>query len=143
MSHFTPWSALLGGILIGLASGLLLLSSGQIAGISGILAGALTRPARAATWRWAFLAGMLLAGFALARLWPARFSLQGLPSAGGAALAGLLVGVGTRLGSGCTSGHGVCGIARRSPRSLVATLTFMLTGAVTVFLLKHWFGAGT
>jgi uncharacterized membrane protein YedE/YeeE len=141
MSHFTPWPSLAGGIVIGVASGLLLLSSGQIAGISGILAGALTRPARGASWRWAFLAGMLLAGLGLARLWPARFSLPGLPSLGLAGLAGLLVGVGTRLGNGCTSGHGVCGIARRSPRSLVATLTFIITGAVTVFVLRRWFGA--
>lgn len=139
MSHFTPWSALLGGMLIGLASGLLLLSSGQIAGISGILGGALTRPAHGSTWRWAFLAGMLLMGALLQQLWPARFSLAGLPSWGVSAFAGLLVGVGTRLGNGCTSGHGVCGIARRSPRSLVATLTFIFTGAVTVFLLR-WSG---
>jgi uncharacterized protein len=140
MSSFTPWSALFGGTLIGLASGLLLLSSGQIAGISGILGGALARPARGATWRWAFLAGMLCAGAVLAWLWPARFTLSGLPSWGLAAGAGLLVGVGTRLGSGCTSGHGVCGIARRSPRSLVATLMFIFTGALTVFVLKHWGG---
>jgi len=140
MSHFTPWSALLGGILIGFASGLLLLSSGQIAGISGILGGALTRASKGATWRWAFLAGMLVMGLALAQLWPARFSLSGLPSWGSTVLAGLLVGVGTRLGNGCTSGHGVCGIARRSPRSLVATMTFMLTGALTVFVLRRWFG---
>jgi uncharacterized protein len=140
MSHFTPWSALLGGVLIGLASGLLLSSSGQIAGISGILGGALARPARGASWRWAFLAGMLLAGVALARLWPARFSLAGLPGWGPTVLAGLLVGAGSRLGSGCTSGHGVCGIARRSPRSLVATPTFVLTGALTVLLVRRWGG---
>ena len=143
MSDFTPGASLAGGLVIGLASGLLLLSSGQIAGISGILGGAFTRPARGASWRWAFLAGMFLAGLALARVWPERFSLIGLPSMGRAALAGLLVGVGSQLGSGCTSGHGVCGIARRSPRSLVATLTFIFTGAVTVFVLRHWFGAAT
>jgi uncharacterized membrane protein YedE/YeeE len=141
MNHFTPISALMGGVIIGLASGLLLLSSGQIAGISGILGGALAPRARAASWRWAFLAGMLVAGAALARLWPARFSLEGLPGWGTTLLAGLLVGIGSRLGNGCTSGHGVCGIARRSPRSLVATLTFVLTGALTVLLLRWWGGA--
>jgi len=143
MSHFTPWSALIGGLLIGLASGLLLLSSGQIAGISGILAGALARPARGASWRWSFLAGMLLCGAVLAQLWPARFTLEGLPGWRTAGLAGLLVGAGSRLGSGCTSGHGVCGIARRSPRSLVATATFMFTGAVTVFVIARWLGGAS
>src|SRR5262245_61837559 len=105
MSQFTPVSALTGGVMIGLARGLLLLSSGRIAGISGILGGALAAPARAASWRWAFLAGMLCAGTALARLWPARFSLEGLPGGGTTLLAGLLVGIGSRLGNGCTSGH--------------------------------------
>lgn len=140
MTDFTPWSSLLGGVLIGLASGLLLLSSGQIAGISGILGGALARPSQGASWRWAFLAGMLLTGVVLARTWSERFSLAGVPGWGLTVLAGLLVGIGTRLGNGCTSGHGVCGISRGSPRSLAATLTFIATGAATVFLLGRWGG---
>lgn len=137
MNHFTPVSALAGGVIIGLASGLLLLSSGQIAGISGILGGTLAPPARAAGWRWAFLLGMLAAGASLARLWPARFSLEGLPGWSATVLAGLLVGIGSRLGNGCTSGHGVCGLARGSRRSLAATLTFVSSGAVAVLLLRR------
>jgi uncharacterized protein len=140
MHDFTPFSSLFGGILIGLASGLLLLSSGQIAGISGIVGGVLSRPTRAGSWRWSFLSGMLLTALASYALWPARFALTGLPSAAWVALAGLFVGVGSVLSNGCTSGHGVCGIARWSPRSLVATFTFMLTGALTVFLLNRWTG---
>ena len=112
MHDFTPLSSLFGGILIGLASGLLLLSSGQIAGISGIVGGVLTRPTRAGAWRWSFLAGMLLTALASHARWPDRFALTGLPSAAWGALAGLCVGIGSGLGNGCTSGHGVCGIAR-------------------------------
>lgn len=134
--HFTPWSALLGGILIGLATGLLLLANGRVAGISGILGG-LLRPARGdLAWRGAFLVGLFVAPLvwlAAGTMPPAQIdhSLRVL------ALSGLLVGIGTRFGSGCTSGHGVCGIARWSPRSLVATVCFFLAGAVTVFVTRH------
>lgn len=127
--------SLAGGVLIGLASWLLLASLGRVAGISGITAGALV-PARGdAAWRWAFVAGLVLAG-ALAAGWLQTPATAQRPLAlllG----AGLLVGFGTVLGSGCTSGHGVCGLGRRSLNSLVATLVFMATGAATVFVAAY------
>ena len=137
---FTPWSALVGGGLIGAAAGLLLLFNGRIAGISGVLGG-LLRPLALGdgAWRVAFVAGLLLAplvylGFAA---WPAVVVDA---SWGTLVLAGLLVGVGTRYGAGCTSGHGVCGISRLSPRSLVATACFMAAGFATVSVLRHLLG---
>jgi uncharacterized membrane protein YedE/YeeE len=134
--HFTPWTALAGGLLIGLAASAFVLLNGRIAGISGILGG-LLRPAQGdVAWRVAFLAGLVGA--------PLVYALfSALPEAridagdGKLVVAGLLVGLGTRYGSGCTSGHGVCGLSRLSPRSLVATGTFMLAGFVTVFVLRH------
>jgi uncharacterized membrane protein YedE/YeeE len=135
-AHFTPWASLAGGALIGLAAALLVLFNGRIAGISGILGGLLPWPKGDTTWRLAFLAG--LAGAPLVYV-----LLQPLPEvqsdAGTAVLvaAGLLVGVGTRYGSGCTSGHGVCGISRLSPRSLAATAAFMAAGFVTVYVVRH------
>ena len=132
---FAPWPALAGGVLLGAAAVLLLLVNGRIAGVSGIL-GSLLRPAHAAPWQFAFVAGLLLA--------PATWGLFGsLPpmqiDAGWAELvaAGLLVGLGTGYASGCTSGHGVCGLSRLSPRSLVATLCFMGTGFATVYVARH------
>ena len=133
---FTPWSALAGGVLIGLAAAMFLLLNGRIAGISGIVGG-LLRPVRGdIAWRAAFVAGLLAA--------PAVYLLFAeLPritidaGTGALAVAGLLVGIGTRYGSGCTSGHGVCGLSRLSPRSLVATLAFMGAGFATVFVLRH------
>ncbi len=134
--QFTPWSALLGGALIGLAASVFVLMNGRVAGISGILGGLLT-PARGDIgWRLAFLAGLVGAPLAFVAVAP-------LPAvqvdAGYASLivAGLLVGIGTRCGSGCTSGHGVCGLSRLSLRSLVATLLFMGAGIATVFVLRH------
>ena len=134
---FTPVASLLGGVLVGVASGLLWLCNGQIAGISGIVGGLLGRFGPGTAWRVAFVAGMLLTAIALQAAWPGAFALAGLPSLGVTALAGLLVGLGTRLGNGCTSGHGVCGIGRGSARSLVATLIFVLTGVLTVFVMKQ------
>jgi len=135
-AHFTPWTALIGGMLIGLAVSLFILLSGRIAGISGILGG-LLRPARGdVAWRLLFLAGIVLVPFA----WSLISTLPEVRiDAGGATLllAGLLVGIGTRYGAGCTSGHGVCGVARLSPRSIVATATFVATGFLTVWLLRH------
>lgn len=138
--HVTPWRSLAGGALIGLAAAILVVANGRIAGISGILGG-LLRPARNDwAWRVAFVAGLLAA--------PAVYALVApLPvpriEAGTTVLviAGLLVGFGTRLGSGCTSGHGVCGLARMSPRSLAATVGFMAAGFATVFLVRHVLGA--
>ncbi|MYM32987.1 YeeE/YedE family protein [Duganella sp. FT94W] len=134
--NFTPWTALAGGLLIGLAAAALLLFNGRIAGISGILGGLLHPKRGDIIWRVAFLAGLVIAPLAygvFAPLPDARID------AGPWTLvaAGLLVGLGTRYGSGCTSGHGVCGLSRMSPRSLVATLSFMLAGFVTVYVLRH------
>jgi uncharacterized protein len=139
VEHFTPYSALLGGSLLGLAACLLLLAVGRIAGISGIVAG-LFAPARDdRSWRLAFVPG-LVAGCFLARTAGADTPPVVLGSVPQLVLAGLLVGFGTRLGNGCTSGHGVCGLARLSPRSLAATATFMAAGALTVFVMRHGIG---
>ena len=135
------WLApLLGGALIGAAAVLLMAGIGRIAGISGIVGGALERPRGDTAWRWLFLAG-LIGGAGLHRLFAADPIVPRADFPVAALLiAGLLVGVGTRLGSGCTSGHGVCGLARLSPRSLVATATFMVAGIVTVWLVRHGLG---
>ncbi len=135
MEHFTPGSALLGGALIGLGASLLMLSHGRIAGISGIFSGALDPRAEDKGFRLSFLAGLVLAGV-LARLLHAPALPSATPSLLVGGVAGLLVGYGTRLGSGCTSGHGVCGLSRLSLRSLVATLTFIATGVLTATVLR-------
>ncbi len=133
--------SLLGGLIIGVAVSLLLIGRGQIAGISGIFGNVITGDPGPGRWRLAFLAGFLLApplAFAFTHEWiGANISLD----APGLIIAGLLVGVGTQLGSGCTSGHGVCGLGNLSTRSLVATLTFMSVAAVTVFIVRHVLGA--
>lgn len=138
-AHFTPWASLAGGALIGLAASLFVLFNGRIAGISGILGGLLEWPRGDIAWRIAFLLGLIGA--------PLLFGLFApLPTvrvdAGTATLigAGLLVGLGTRYGAGCTSGHGVCGLSRLSPRSMVATAAFMGAGFVTVFVVRHLIG---
>ncbi|MDK6079588.1 YeeE/YedE family protein [Massilia varians] len=140
MANFTPWMSLAGGLLIGTGIALFALLAGRIAGISGIVGG-LLRPARGETgWRLAFLAGLVGAPFAYALFVPlpeVRVA-AGVPAL---LLAGLLVGVGTRYGSGCTSGHGICGLSRRSPRSIAATAAFMGAGFITVWLLRHVLGA--
>lgn len=135
-AHFTPWSSLAGGILIGGAAAMLVLLNGRIAGVSGIIGGVLRPSGQDMAWRFAFIAGLLVA--------PAAYHLFGsLPAPTIEAgypvllLAGLLVGAGARYGSGCTSGHGVCGLSRLSPRSLAATLAFMLAGFATVFAVRH------
>jgi uncharacterized membrane protein YedE/YeeE len=138
---FTPGAALAGGALIGLAAVMFILLNGRIAGVSGVLGGLLTALRGDRAWRVAFVAGLIVAPlvYALFAPWPVPTI-----AAGPVALvaAGLLVGFGTRLGSGCTSGHGVCGLSRLSPRSLVATLVFMATGFATVFVLRHLLGLG-
>lgn len=140
MTEFTPYASLAGGALIGVAASLLLVGYGRIAGISGIAGNLLAGKPGDRAWRAAFLLGLVLAGLALSSFWegavgqsPRSLSLVGV--------AGLIVGIGTRVGGGCTSGHGVCGVSRLSPRSLVATLTFMLSGVVTVTVLR-WLGGG-
>ena len=135
-AHFTPWASLAGGVLIGSAAAMLVLLTGRIAGVSGII-GARLRPAAGDIgWRVAFILGLLLAPVAVA--WFARQPFPRIDAGFGTLIvAGLLVGIGTSYGSGCTSGHGVCGLSRLSPRSLVATLAFMLAGMVTVFVTRH------
>jgi uncharacterized membrane protein YedE/YeeE len=140
MESFTPIESTVGGILIGLASMALLLGLGRIAGVSGIFAGVLIPRTGEAIWRIAFVVGLVAGGLVMATLAPRAFAVSVDRSFGALALAGLLVGFGTRLGHGCTSGHGVCGLSRLSPRSLVATVSFMLTGGVTVFFVQHVLG---
>lgn len=140
-NHFTPWASLAGGIFLGLASALFILVNGRILGISGILGGLLLPKGADAGWRVAFLLGMLAAPVTLAWIAPADLITAPTIDAGYEAvvIAGLLVGYGTRLGSGCTSGHGVCGLSRLSPRSLVATGSFMAAGFAIVYVMRHLF----
>ena len=141
MDGFTPLSATLGGVMIGAAAALFLLLNRRIAGISGILGGLLAPPSRETGWRAAFLAGLVLAPLVYAGL---GGSLPPVTVDGSFPLlvvAGVLVGFGARLGAGCTSGHGVCGIGRGSPRSLAATGTFMAVAILTVFVTRHLLGA--
>jgi uncharacterized membrane protein YedE/YeeE len=138
-TEFTPLSGLAGGMLIGLSAVLLMLGSGRIAGNSGIFSGMLALPPTTDTiWRVAFVAGILL-GAAIAAM-AGLYSVDALafqPGMSLTAVAGLLVGIGTKLGAGCTSGHGVCGLARLSGRSLAATITFMAIAIVVVFIMRH------
>ncbi|AKF83308.1 hypothetical protein SAMN05443572_102560 [Myxococcus fulvus] len=134
---------LLGGVLLGLGAALLLLFNGRIAGISGITGGLWAPSSGDTGWRVAFIGGLMLGGVVLAAVRPAVLGAPVLTGVGTTLLAGLCVGFGTRLGSGCTSGHGVCGLARGSKRSLVATLTFMAAGAATVFVTRHLLGGAS
>ena len=138
-THFTPWTSLAGGVTLGFTAALLLLLVGRTLGISGIVDGALTARDREFGWRATFLLGLLAAPNAL-RLIAAPMPPTIETPWAQLTIAGLLVGFGTRLGSGCTSGHGICGLSRLSPRSLVATLTFMFAGFVTVYLVRHLAG---
>lgn len=138
-AHFTPWSSLSGGIILGVASALFILINGRVLGISGILGGLLPPKAGDTFWRLAFLAGMFASPWIFLLLAPTEFITTPQIDADLVMLviAGLLVGIGTRYGSGCTSGHGVCGLSRMSPRSLVATLSFMTAGFLTVYVVRH------
>ena len=134
--HFTPWTSLAGGLLLGLAAALFILLNGRVLGISGILGGLIKPRAGDTSWRIAFILGLLVA--------PTVWALFASPVAprieagwGVLVVAGLLVGWGTRYGSGCTSGHGVCGLSRLSPRSLMGTLAFMGAGFATVLVVRH------
>jgi hypothetical protein len=139
MAPFDPVSALVGGALIGLAAVLLMLLNGRIAGVSGILGGALARE-RDSGWRVAFLAGLIAAPLLMGALGD-PLPAPRMPASWAVVIAGgLLVGFGTRLGGGCTSGHGVCGMARLSPRSIAATLIFMATAIVVVAVIRHGLG---
>ena len=138
-THFTPWASLIGGVMLGIASALFILVNGRILGISGILGGLLTFKWRDSGWRIAFMLGMLAAPVTFMLIAPADWLHVPRIDASYAAIviAGLLVGYGTRLGSGCTSGHGVCGLSRLSPRSLVATAGFMGAGFAMVYIVRH------
>lgn len=136
MTEFTPVASSIGGALIGLSAATMLVFNGRIAGISGILGG-LIEGGEGRSWRGSFIVGMLAGGLVLGQLMPAAIPTTTTTPLALMVLAGLLVGAGTRIGGGCTSGHGVCGISRMSKRSLVATLTFMATAMVTVFITRH------
>jgi uncharacterized membrane protein YedE/YeeE len=135
MTELTPVSSLIGGALIGLAASVLLAGLGRVAGISGICGGVLLGPREERGWRTLFLSGLLLGGALFGALIPGSIGASPRPLAM-LALAGVIVGFGTRIGSGCTSGHGVCGVSRLAPRSIVATATFVVTGMLTVALLR-------
>ena len=138
-AHFTPVSALAGGALIGLAAALLILGIGRVMGAAGVVGGALEVRAADAPWRWALIGGLVLSPLVARALWSVAapvFAAHWLTLI----VSGLLVGFGARLGSGCTSGHGVCGLARLSPRSFVATGIFMATAFVTVFFVRYVVG---
>ncbi len=137
--NFTPWSALGGGVLIGVAAAILFLGIGRIAGISGIVGGLLQHNGRADAWRWLFLVGLLIAPWLYMLVQPFP-DIKMVASPLLLIIAGLLVGFGTRYASGCTSGHGVCGLSRLSTRSLAATLSFIGMGAVTVLVMRHLLG---
>ncbi|EKF9808621.1 YeeE/YedE family protein [Vibrio cholerae] len=137
MTFSIPWDSLIGGMLLGISATLMLLMNGKIAGISGILTGLLTPKSRDFAWRLLFVVGMISGGVIGVKLLdhavPTDFGMSGIVLA----TAGLLVGVGTRLANGCTSGHGICGIGRFSKRSIVATCMFMVVAAITVFVRLH------
>jgi uncharacterized membrane protein YedE/YeeE len=140
-TSFTPLSSTLGGMLIGLSAAILLARTGKIAGISGI-AGGLLAGVGDRRWRGAFILGLLVGGFATVIVAPGAFGAPLVLSLPIAAAGGLLVGIGTRLGGGCTSGHGVCGLSRGSKRSFVATMLFMAVAMATVFVTRHVVGGG-
>jgi uncharacterized protein len=143
MNNFTPVAAIAGGLLIGISSSLLLWLTGRIAGISGIANGALwAKESDDRTWRWLFVIGLIVGGLLYLQWFPHTITPRvGFPLML-VGIAGLFVGFGTALGSGCTSGHGVCGLARLSPRSLVATLTFLIVAIITVYVTRHVIGVG-
>jgi len=140
MENFTPVSALLGGLMIGASAALFLMLNGRIAGISGILGGLIPPERGQAAWRLAFLAGLVITPLIYVASGGALPAIELDTSLPLLVVAGLIVGFGSRLGTGCTSGHGVCGIGRGSPRSIVATLVFMATAIATVFVTRHIIG---
>jgi len=140
VENFTPLSALVGGLLIGLGAAVLLLGGGRIAGISGIVGGMIKPPSGDHLWRACFVVGLLIGAGGYALFAPDKFVVQFDTTAGTVAAAGLIVGYGTQLGHGCTSGHGVCGIGRLSLRSVVATALFVAAAMITVFITRHMMG---
>ena len=140
MENFTPVEATIGGALIGLAAALVLLIHGRICGISGIVGTLLRRPGEQTSWTASFVIGLLLGGALMLQLDSSAMDIEITRSPGAVAIAGLLVGLGTAMGSGCTSGHGVCGLSRLSMRSLWATCTFMFTGGLAAFVVRAFLG---
>jgi uncharacterized membrane protein YedE/YeeE len=138
--HFTPWTSLFGGLLLGLAAIFLFLYCGRILGITGILEGLLSPKYIDLSWRWTFLLGLMSAPWFAKLLLPGELLSAPRIEASWTMViaAGLLVGFGTRWGAGCTSGHGICGLSRLSARSLIATMSFMMTGFITVFVIRHF-----
>ena len=138
-NNFTPWASLAGGALLGIAAAMLIFFNGRIAGISGIVGGLVKPRLHDVSWRIAFIAGLIIAPL----LWQIFSALPPIQIGASNTLlvvSGLLVGIGTRFGAGCTSGHGVCGISRLSTRSIIATLCFMFAGFVTVYVVRHILG---
>ena len=140
MQNFTPLMSLAGGIIIGCAALLLLVSIQRIAGISGIIGGLFPVIHEDLTWRLFFVAGLLLGGFVLAAIYPNSLAINLTYSTPALVVAGLLVGFGSRLGNGCTSGHGICGLGRLSSRSMIAVVTFMATGIISAVIVGQIFG---
>lgn len=140
MENFTPVASLIGGVLIGISASAMLLLMGRIAGISGILGGVVSRQKDDVLWRIAFIAGLLIGGLVLRVAAPHLLQVDIVRSAAALVAAGFMVGFGARLGNGCTSGHGVCGIGRFSPRSIVATIIFIFVGAAAVYVVNHVLG---
>lgn len=140
MENFTPLASGVGGLLVGLASALMLVLNGRIAGISGITGGVLRLQSGETVWRALFVAGLVAGGFAYHLVFPEAFTMSIDRSTPALIAAGLFVGFGTQMGNGCTSGHGICGLSRFSPRSLAAVVTFMATAAATVWIVSSFFG---
>lgn len=140
MENFTPYTALAGGILIGLSATIMLLFNGRVTGISNILSGLLTPSTGEWLWRLVFLTGMMIGTVSYIYIFPDSFTPRTDFPLYLVITGGFLVGFGTRLGRGCTSGHAICGIARLSPRSIIATCTFMFSGGITVFVIRHLLG---
>jgi uncharacterized protein len=140
LEHFTPILSTIGGVIIGLAAALLLLANGRICGISGILGNLLYAKRNETLWRFLFISGLVAGGVVLQFVYPQALDIQIGHSAPAVLLAGLLVGIGTRMGSGCTSGHGICGLGRLSSRSLIASLVFMATGAAAAIVVGSFLG---
>lgn len=140
MTAFTPLASFGGGLLIGLAAVLLMAFHGRIAGMTGILAGLLPPVAADRAWRAAFVAGAVAAPLLITALRPQSIAFSSTTPMIWVAVSGLVVGIGAQIGAGCTSGHGICGIARLSPRSILATLVFMATAFATVFITRHLLG---
>jgi len=143
MENFTPYSAIVGGLLIGLGATLLMSFNGRIVGISGIFYGAFEGKKADTAWRWWFVSGLLGSAVLFFYFASDVYTPKSSLSLSTVAIAGLLVGFGTRLGNGCTSGHGVCGIARFSMRSIIATATFMTIGILTTYVIRHLLGVGS